>query len=177
MATTQKEYEDLLVGAVVHGHSFPPSSSIHIVPVHPLCSITHYKCHCIFILCLQQSDWLLHTVTCQNYRDNQRCPPPWDIIWKLEVVHTLCLNVVIASLSCIMIRNHNEFMECFDCASAVTVFISRFCSFTQSICAGGENVPSEVTGEYSVCDVQNTVCQSIHGIHLYIYINIQYYNE
>ena len=89
-------------------------------------------------------------------------------------MHTLCLNVVIASLSCIMIRNHNEFMECFDCASAVTVFISRLCSFTQSICAGGENVPSEVTGEYSVCDAamcpEHSLSVNTRYTFIYLYI-------
>ncbi len=50
------------------------------------------------------------------------------------------------NLACIMIRTHNEDME-YDCVRAVTGFISRLCSFTQSVCAGGEDVPCEVTSE------------------------------
>ncbi len=57
-------------------------------------------------------------------------------------VHSLLIywSFVVVNSACVMIRTHNEDMECNDCVRAVAGFISRLCSLTQSRCAG-EDVP------------------------------------
>lgn len=70
-------------------------------------------------------------------------------------MNTVYFSVVL--VTCIMMRTDNEVMEGNQCVRAVTGFISTRCCCTQSICAGGEGVLTQVSAESRVCVAASTV--------------------
>lgn len=71
-------------------------------------------------------------------------PSPWDII---ENVSLICKAYLLKFRSS---KDYYGDIECNDCVSAFTSFISRLWLFLQFICAGGEDVPCKLMRRQSV---------------------------